>query len=80
MWHIEVCGSLLWAVTFQNVGDSVVDPIVPDHLFVCLFEREREREWGEDQRERERKRISSRLPTECRAWRQVRSHDPETMT
>ena len=33
---------------------------------------------GEGQREKER--ISSRLPTECRAWYSTLSHDPEIMT
>lgn len=51
MWHIEVCGSLLWATTFQNVGDSVANAIVSDNLFIYLSLRKRERvcvcmSWG----------------------------------
>jgi len=50
-------------------------------LFVYSRERERWREYtsgGEGHRERlEGERISSRLPTECRARLRTRSHNPE---
>lgn len=34
-------GLCFGAVTFQNIGDSVVDPVVLDHLdaFRCFLER-----------------------------------------